>query len=162
MRDGADQQRLRAAVPRLSNWNRRLTGANRRERRPAALAACGIGRSTMPDARPALRTGPRFVERLDALQRGSHLACAGPAAASMDLDVQCRPDIRLQVLEQRLDRVQQGFARSFRVRRTPLSSSPISRLSFAWPRRKGSGAHSASHTSCSSSSSARRALVAAP
>jgi hypothetical protein len=52
-----------------------------------------------------------------------------------------------------------AFACSFKVRRTPLNSSPISRLSFAWPRRKGSGADSASLESLAGSRENARGLV---
>ena len=75
----------------------------------AALAAACFGRSTVPDARHALGTGPHQVERGDALQRGFHLAGACPAAASVYRHVQRGSDVRLQILEERLDRVQHGL-----------------------------------------------------
>ena len=63
----------------------------------------------MPDAGFALRAGPFTVQRLDALQGDFHFACGGASPATVNLDVQRRTDICLQVLEQRLDRLEQAF-----------------------------------------------------
>ena len=104
----------------------------------------------------------RLVQRSDALKRGLDFARSEQPTAAMGRHVERGSDVRFEVLEKRLDLSNNSFARSFSMRRTPLKSSPISRLSLAWPRRSRSGAQSASQTSCRSSSRARRALVAAP
>ena len=122
-----------------------------------------LRRYPMPDARPALRgrTTSRRAPRCDPA-RPPLRSVPGRPRLPWTATFSVAPTSASRCLRSGSIDSSMGFARSFSVRRTPLNSSPISRLSFAWPRRKGSGAHSASHTSCSSSSSARRAFVAAP
>ena len=67
----------------------------------------------MPDAGPALGAGPLLVQRRDTIQCGLHFTGSGPAAAAVGRDVQRRPDVRLEVLEKRLDRFQHGFGPLF-------------------------------------------------
>src|SRR5688572_5275273 len=86
-----------------------VSDAKRRERSLATPAPCGFGGSTVPDACAALGAGPLLIECPDTLQRGPHFAHSGMAAACVDRNVQRRANVRLQVHEQRLNRLQQGL-----------------------------------------------------
>ena len=73
----------------------------------------------MPHTRPALGAGPRPIQCGDSLQCGFDLARCGAASAAMNRNVQGRADVGFQVLEEWLDRLQQGL-RSF-LQRAPHS-----------------------------------------
>src|SRR5213593_94837 len=105
---------------------RRFSDANRRERGLATLAARGFGGSPVPDARPALGAGPLPIQRRDALQRGFHFARSGTTAACVDCHVERRPDVGLQVHQERLERLQQKL-RPLR-QRTPYSLEKLADL----------------------------------
>src|SRR5207244_3738025 len=85
-----------------------LTGGKGRERALPALAARGFRAALVPDPRSAGGTGPPPVERLHARQGGLHLARSRSPAPRVDLDVQGRLDVGLQLLEERLEIVEHG------------------------------------------------------
>src|SRR5688572_8573531 len=113
--------RLKAEATRLSASDRKG-----RERALAALAACGFWGAAVPDARPALRTEPRLVQRGDAFKRSLDFADAEQTPASMGRDVERSADVRLQVLEQRLECVQHGLRPL--LQRTPDSPEQLTNL----------------------------------
>src|SRR6476619_6886137 len=87
----------------------RLADEDRRKRRLAASAACGVGRALVPYARPAFRARPERVEPLDAVERGFHLACTGATAAGMGGDIQGGAHIRFEMFEDGFDGLQLGL-----------------------------------------------------
>src|SRR5688572_18350557 len=126
--------RLKAEATRLSTSDRKV-----RERALAALAASGFRSAAVPDARPALRTEPRLVQRGDAFQRSLDFADAEQSPASMGRDVERGSHVRLQVLEQRLEPVQHGLGPL--LQRTPDSPEQLANLPLVvrlaspeWPR----------------------------
>src|SRR4030095_2763741 len=72
-----------SAQVRDDEVKRRSTSRNWRKCAAATFAARSIGPPSMPDAGPAVGTGPRLFECLDAAQRGVDFARRRAAAAAV-------------------------------------------------------------------------------